>query len=188
MKAQFILPFTPYISMMAVSPSAIAVYNQIGFVPEELMSQWSAAGFMIGPIVEWLALDMTTVNAMVAHAGFTMGSHVSMITGVTLEEWEEMLGDPAIGRVNLATKALLRQLMTSCRCVMGLNIHIDPVAPTTTIIQQAPAAPAPPVINELLQVKVGNIARQGNESKVELVSWEKVEQGRANFKKKDGLL
>ena len=67
---------------------------------------------------------------------------------------------------------------------MGLNVVAEP-APTT-IVQQPATAPSPPAINELLQVKVGNIARQGNECKVELVSWEKVEEGRANFKKKDG--
>ena len=70
---------------------------------------------------------------------------------------------------------------------MGLKTYTEPAAPTTTIIQQAPpSTPTPPVINELLQVKVGNISHQGNESKVELVSWEKVEEGRANFRRKYG--
>ena len=58
---------------MALSQSALAVYNQVGFVPEELMTQWAAAGFMIGPVVEWLAIDMNVINTVAIHVGFTMG-------------------------------------------------------------------------------------------------------------------
>ena len=97
---------------MAISPSAHAVYTQVGFVPDELMQQWAATGFIMGPIVEWLSIDTAVANAVAAHVGFTMGSHVSVVTGLTLEEWEGILSEPLAVTLNQATKAQLRQLMT----------------------------------------------------------------------------
>ena len=70
-------------------------------------------------------------------------------------------------------KGQLRQLMTACRCVMGLNLPPQAAAaaiePATTNITVA----SPPPPGDLMVVKVGNIGRQANESKVELVSLEK---------------
>ena len=42
---------------MAISPSAHAIYTQAGFVLDELMQQWAATGFIMGPIVEWLSMQ-----------------------------------------------------------------------------------------------------------------------------------
>ena len=172
---------------MPLADSTIAIYNQPGFVPDSLMQQWAESEFTIGPIVEWLGIDEPTASAVSTLVGYTNSTHVSGISGIPIDEWEDMLRDPGLGiRLTMGVKAQVRHLMTACRHIMGLNV---PAQPGTTIINQASpstALAAPPVIDDLLTVKVGDIARQGNESKVQLCSWEVVDEGRKRYFKSEG--
>ena len=82
---------------MPLSDSTIAIYHQAGFVPDTLMDQWAESGYTIGPIVEWSRIDVPTSTAVATLVGYTNGTHVSGISGISIDEWEEMLRDPALG-------------------------------------------------------------------------------------------
>ena len=84
-------------------------------------------------------------------------------------------------------KGQFRQLMAACRCVVGLNIPPQGATSTTPPSATNITVTAPPPPDDLMMVKVGNIGRQANESKVDLISLEKVREGKQRYKKKEGV-
>ena len=82
---------------MPLADSTIEIYNQPGFVPDSLMQQWAESEYTIGPIVEWLGIDEPAASAVSNFVGYTSTTHVSGISGIPIDEWEDMLRDPGLG-------------------------------------------------------------------------------------------
>ena len=122
-------------------------------------------------------------------AGFALDSHLSVIAGIILEEWEALAVDQGSFdfHLNLTIKGQMRQLMTSARAVMGLNVPAE--APTTIInnTTQPTSSTDPNPPGDLMMVSVGAIARQANESKVKLCSLAKVKEGKALYFQREGV-